>query len=103
MSLKVTAWEVQTENTPKHLYRVQVRTKKLGDAKPIFKDDWEVVGEGFSHRSKEHILIYCKEFDERKDWEDFAKSLNILVTEIKKSGKKRVFNVRKAKKAQKES
>ena len=101
MSLEVTAWEMQTENSVKHTYRVQVRAKRLGDIRPIFKDDWEIVGEGFSPKSKEHILIYCKEFEDRKEWESFAKSLDVIVTEIKKSGKERVFNVRKAKKAQK--
>ena len=35
--------------------------------------------------------------------EAFAKSLDVIVKEIKKNGRERVFNVRKAKKAKKES
>ena len=102
MSLQITAWEEQNETTDKHRYRVQVRAKRLGDIRPIFKTDWEVVREGFSPKSKEHILIFSRDFEDRKQWEAFAKSLDVIVTEIKKSGKERVFNVRKAKKAQKD-
>ncbi|MAH60538.1 MAG: hypothetical protein CMB95_06895 [Flavobacteriaceae bacterium] len=101
MSLEITAWEEHNDTTDKHRYRVQVRAKKLGDIRPMFKTGWEVVGEGFSPRNKEHILIFSREFDNRKQWEAFAKSLDVIVKEIKKSGKERVFNVRKAKKAQK--
>ena len=100
MSLEITAWE--EENSENHKYRVQAKAKKLGDIKPIFKGDWEIVGEGFNPKSKEHILIFAKEFKDRKQWETFAKSLDVVVTDIKKSGKERVFNVRKAKKAKKE-
>ena len=102
MTLEITAWEEQSDNSEKHKYRVQAKAKKLGDIKPIFKGDWKIVGEGFSPKSKEHILIFAKEFDDRKQWEAFAKSLDVIVKEIKKNGRERVFNVRKAKKAKKE-
>lgn len=100
MSIEVVAWEIFSEGTPKHTYKVQVRSKTLKEVNAIFKDEsrWVLAGEGFSPRTKQHIRIFSRLFKERDEWYKFAKSLDCKVVEIKKNGKEKVFNVRKTRK-----
>ena len=100
MSIEVVAWEIFDEATPKHTYKVQVRSKNLKEVNEIFKDasHWMPSGEGFSPRTKDYIRIFSRLFKEREDWYKFAKSLDCKVVEIKKNGKEKVFNARKTRK-----
>jgi hypothetical protein len=98
MSIEIVAWEEFSDQTPKHTYKVQVRSKSLRQVNSIFKNGWNNAGEGFSPKTKQYIRIYSRLFKERSEWYQFAKSLDYRVVEIKKNGKEKVYNVRKSSK-----
>mgnify|MGYP001421515128 CR=1 FL=1 len=58
MSIEIVAWEEFSDQTPKHTYKVQVRSKSLRQVNSIFKNGWDNAGEGFSPKTKQYIRIY---------------------------------------------
>jgi hypothetical protein len=66
-------------------YAVQVNEIKKGDKtelKKLFKD-WSESSIGWNAKNGHELIIYCKKFENQKEWLSWAKKCPIKLSEVK--------------------
>lgn len=73
-----------------NVYAVQINDVGNGDKKEIQKifKDWHQSSVGWNIKNGEHIIIFCREFSDQKEWLCWAKKCPIKLTEVKFRGSK---------------
>lgn len=68
-----------------NVYAVQVNDIKKGDKaelKKVFKD-WNESSVGWNAKNGNELIIFCKQFENQKEWLSWAKKCPIKLSEIK--------------------
>ena len=99
MSIEAVAWAEKLDTDKSIIYRLQAKIKGKREMNRLFKelDGWNQCGEGYDRKQEKTILLLMREFEDKRSWLKFAKTLSFPVEEVRKSGKRRVINARRKK------
>lgn len=99
MSIEAVAWAEKLDSDETILYRLQAKTRGKRELSRLLKelDGWNQCGEGYDRKQEKTILLLMREFENKRSWLKFAKTLSFPVEEVSKSGKKKVINARRKK------
>ena len=95
--MDIVGWKQNILNDDKIKCMIQVSYKDGRTIKTVLKQlsDWRQSGEGYSHASKDAILLFTKEFKSDYLWKKFLKQFPYRIVEKSKQNKEKVYNADK--------
>ena len=105
MTTEVVAWNQRNAETKTikdgFVYVLQATTESKRDLNKLVREasDWRVSGQGYDKLNEKYIIILRREFEDKKSWLEFARTLSFEVQEINSTGKKKKINGKKRRKS----
>ena len=95
--LDIVGWKQNILSDDKIKCMIQVSYKDGRTIKTVLKQlsDWRQSGEGYSHASKDAILLFTKDFKSDYLWKKFLKQFPYRIVEKSKKNKEKVYNADK--------